>query len=292
MVSYMRLSDRAGWLLFLLAVIVSCSPRGFAAQSTTAKMPMVFEQNRGQAPGNARFVLREGVLEGEFLKDGVRLRLLSDKKSGSQVSMRLVGARQDATIAGDGTLEGHTNYLLGNDPAGWLRGLPNYSAVRYSQIYSGTDLVFYGKDGVLEHDFELQPGADPSRIAFQLDDAQSVTLEQDGNLRIGLAGGAVTFERPIAYQIVDGARRNVDAAFTVDEDGTVRFRLGNYKTTEKLVIDPVLSFSTYLSSLAPDAALIATDASGNNYVSGYATLGFPTTSAHLRDAQTARQILL
>lgn len=45
------------------------------------------------------------------------------------------------------------------------------------------------------------------------------------------------------------------------------------------MIDPVLSFSTYLSPLAQDANLIATDASGNSYVAGYATLGFPVTSS-------------
>jgi len=191
----MKVSGRPGWLLFLVAAILGCFTQGLAAQSVTAKLPLAFEPNRGQAPENARFVLREGALEGEFQKNGVRLRLLSGKKNNSQVSMRLLGAREDAAILGDGVLEGHTNYLLGSDPAHWLRGLPNYSKVRYTKIYSGTDLVFYGNGGALEHDFELQPEADPSRIAFQLDDARSVTLEHNGNLRIDLADGAITFER-------------------------------------------------------------------------------------------------
>jgi hypothetical protein len=273
----MRVFGRVGWSLLLHALFLGCFTRG-VAQSVTAKLSLVFEPNRGQVSGDVRYVLRQGALEGEFQRDGVRLRLLSGKKNDSQVSLRLVDARKDVAISGDGELEGHTNYLLGSDPAHWLRGLPNYSEVRYSQIYPGTDLVFYGNGGVLEHDFELQPGADPARIAFQLDEAQSVTLEDDGNLRIGLANGAILFKRPVAYQMAAGVRRNVDAAFTVDRNGTVRFRLGNYNRTAKLVIDPVLTFSTYLSSLAPDANLIATDGAGNNYVSGYATLGFPVTS--------------
>jgi hypothetical protein len=272
-----RVLVRAGLSLFLFAAIFGGLMRVGVAQSVTAKLPLVFQQNRGQASENVRYLLRQGDIEGEFQSDGVRLRLLSSTKVDSQVSMRLVGARKDAAIDGDGALEGYTNYLLGNDRAHWLRGLPNYSSVRYRQIYSGTDLVFYGNGGALEHDFELQPGADPSRIAFRLDKARSVRLDDDGNLRIGLANGAITFERPVAYQLVAGARRNVDAAFKVDRNGTVRFRLGSYDRTEKLIIDPVLSFSTYLSSLASDANVIATDASGNNYVAGYATLGFPVT---------------
>ncbi len=127
--------------------------------------------------------------------------------------MRLLGTQEDTAIAGDGPLEGHTNYLLGNDAAHWLRGLPNYSKVRYRQLYPGTDLVFYGNGGVLEHDFELQPEADPSRIAFRLDHARTVRLDHAGNLRIGLADGAITFERPVAYQMVGGRAACCDAHF-------------------------------------------------------------------------------
>jgi len=275
----LRVSIRAGRSLFLLASILVGFTLGGAAQSVTATLPLIFEPNRGQAPENVRYVLREGALEGEFQKDSVRLSLLSGMKHEAHVSMRLLGTREDAAIAGDGALEGHTNYLLGNDPAHWLRGLPNYSKVRYRQIYPGTDLVFYGNGGALEHDFELQPEADPSRIVFRLDQARTVRLDHKGNLRIGLADGAITFERPVAYQMVAGERRSVDAEFSVDRDGTIRFRVGSYDRTEKLVIDPVLSFSTYLSSLAPDANRIATDTSGNSYVAGYSTLGFPVTSA-------------
>jgi len=59
-----------------------------------------------------------------------------------------------------------------------LRGVPNYAQVRYSRIYSGTDLVFYGNGGALEHDFVLQPKPILSH-RFQLDGAESVTLDEN-----------------------------------------------------------------------------------------------------------------
>jgi Beta-propeller repeat len=276
-----RFFNRSGWVSFLSAVILVFSTYltpSFAAPPVTTRLPIVFELNRGQAPAETRYVLRGGALEGEFQNDGVRLRLSSSKKSTQQVKMRLVGSSEDTAITGDGTLQGHTNYLVGNDPKQWLRGLPNYSEVRYSQIYPGTDLLFYGNGGSLEHDFEVQPGADPRRIAFQLDGAESVALDEKGNLKIKLAGGTVTFGRPNAYQTVAGMRRHVDAAFVVGHDGTIRFRLGKYSTAEKLVIDPVLSFSTYLSALASEANVIATDAGGNTYITGSGTLGYPVTA--------------
>jgi hypothetical protein len=204
-----KLFDRVGGSLCLFAGALSCSMPLFAAQPITTRLPLAFEPNRGQAPAEVRYVMRGGALEGEFQNDGVSLRLLSSEKDAAQVKMRLVGARGEAEIAGGGALEGLTNYLIGSDPAHWLRGLPNYSQVRYSQIYPGTDLMFYGNGGILEHDFEVQPGADPARIAFQLDGAENVTLVENGDLRIGLSAGAITFERPVAYQTVAGARRNV-----------------------------------------------------------------------------------
>jgi hypothetical protein len=275
-----RFFDRSGWVSLLATILLVCSTYStlsFAASPVTTRLPMVFEPNRGQAPAETRYVLRGGVLEGEFQNDGVRLTLSSSKKTTQQVKMRLVGSRKETAITGDGTLQGHTNYLVGNDPKQWLRGLPNYSEVRYSQIYPGTDLLFYGNGGSLEHDFEVRPGADPRRIAFQLDGADSVALDEEGNLKIKLAGGAVTFGRPNAYQTVAGIRRHVNAAFLVGHGGTIRFRLGKYNRAEKLVIDPVLSFSTYLSPVASEADVIATDAGGNTYITGSGSLGYPVT---------------
>jgi hypothetical protein len=269
--------NRSGWLLFLPAILI-CSTFASATRPVTSQLPLVFESNQGQAPAGVQYILRGGALQGEFQKDGVRLSLAGGKEIASQVSMRLVGARENVGISGEGTPEGQTNYLVGNDPTHWLRGIPNHSELRYRQIYSGTDLLFYGNGTSLEHDFELQPGADPGRIAFRLEGAQSVTLENNGDLKIRLAEGTITFGRPIAYQTVAGQQRRVEAAFKLDRDRTVRFQLGKYDTAEKLVIDPVLSFSTYLTPLASAANLIATDASGDSYVSGSATLGFPVTS--------------
>lgn len=77
----MRLFNRTGWLLFLPAVILICSTSAFAAQSITARLPLVFEPNRGQAPAQVQYLLRGGALEGEFQKDGVLFRL-SDAAGG------------------------------------------------------------------------------------------------------------------------------------------------------------------------------------------------------------------
>jgi hypothetical protein len=41
--------------------------------------------------------------------------------------------------------------------------------VRYREVYSGIDLVYYGTEGQLEYDFVVEPGADPNQIALAIE---------------------------------------------------------------------------------------------------------------------------
>ncbi|MDP9387325.1 MAG: hypothetical protein M3Q48_05205, partial [Actinomycetota bacterium] len=48
------------------------------------------------------------------------------------------------------------------------------------------------------------------------------------------------------YQEVDGTRRSVEGRFVAHGDDRVGFAVGPYDKTLPLVIDPVISYSTYL----------------------------------------------
>jgi hypothetical protein len=80
------------------------------------------------------------------------------------LAMRLVGANRSAVVTGLADLPGTSNYFIGNDPKNWHTNVPNYAKVRYENIYSGIDLVYYGNQSHLEYDFVVAPGADPGRI--------------------------------------------------------------------------------------------------------------------------------
>jgi hypothetical protein len=87
--------------------------------------------------------------------------------------------------------------------------------------------------------------------------------------------------KPVAYQQKDGARQSVDARFVLQANNRVSFALGNYDHRRELVIDPSVSYATYLGGTAEDDGYaIAVDGSGNAYVTGETkSTNFPTANA-------------
>jgi hypothetical protein len=93
---------------------------------------------------------------------------LFEKLSVKVISLQLAGANRKPVITQEDELPAKSNYFIGNDPTKWRTNISNYGRVRYGEIYPGIDLVYYGNQGQLEHDFVVAPGADPSRIKLRL----------------------------------------------------------------------------------------------------------------------------
>ena len=56
---------------------------------------------------------------------------------------------------------------MGNDPAQWRTNIPTFARVRYQQVYPGVDLIYYGRQGRLENDFEVNAGTNPKVISWR-----------------------------------------------------------------------------------------------------------------------------
>src|SRR5262249_18025787 len=86
---------------------------------------------------------------------------------------------------------------------------------------------------------------------------------------------------PVVYQDVGGTRTPVAAAYVLRGDGTVSLALGSYEVGRALVIDPVLSYSTYLGGDTVEVGHgIAVDSAGNAYAAGFTeSSDFPTVNA-------------
>jgi hypothetical protein len=259
---------------------------------TLRPLPLSFEENRGQISAPyAYFTHYEGLHAG-FLPNRADLLVPESKGKYRKLSIRLL--RGSASPVGVDQQAGRSNYLRGANASRWVRGAANYKKIEYPDLYPGISLLFYGNGNRLEHDFRIEPGANPSQIAFQIDGAKRIALSSEGDLNIYVGGCALTLQKPTAYQYVSGERKEVDAGFLLANDGTVSFRIGNYSAASRLIIDPVFVFSTYLGGSGSDAiAAVATDSEGYIYVTGTtSSVDFPTANAEQPQLNGAQNLFV
>ncbi len=262
-------------------------PASAAIAAEYCRLPLTFEANRGQSSNEVRYLSHAA---GQLLlleTDGAVLRIAAAQRGSAgaketvfrhdDLGIHFVNANPNAEIVPLDEQQGKSNYLLGNDPAKWRTNLENYSRVRYSSLYPGVDLIFYGNASRLEHDFIVAPGANYRSIALQLTGSRKIRLERNGGVNVELANNTVRFSAPKIYQMVDGREVEVKGGYTLKKN-LLAFHVGPHDASLPLVIDPVLSYSTYLAGSASEgAAGIALDPNGNVYVTGYTfSTDFPT----------------
>ena len=254
------------------------------------KLPLRFEANRGQTDGRVRFVSRGPGYQLFLTGQEAVLAVHGSGNKSQSVRMQLAGGNPGAAVDGEERLPGVTNYFVDGDPAEAKTNLPSYARVRYSQVYPGVDLVYYGNRRQLEYDFALAAGADPSRIRLHFAGSDKLSLDKGGNLVIGAGDAAIAFHKPVVYQPVDGGRRQVRGKFTLLADNSVGFALGRYDHKMPLVIDPTLVYSTLLGGSNEDLmAAMALDVNGNAYITGTTeSTDYPvTTGAYQTTYSTA-----
>lgn len=219
----------------------------------------------------------------EQLPAGRRTRLADlDPPEADVVRFQLVNSNADASAVASNELVTKSHYYVGNDPTKWRTNVANYGEVTYRDVWNGIDLKYYGTDQhQLEFDFIVHAGADVSQIRFDVAGAESVSVNERGELALGLSDGRTIIQHaPILYQSLDGRRQPITGQFTLDSD-RVGFEVGDFDENADLVIDPVLEYSSYLGGAGPDSATdIRVDADGYIYIGGTSgSVGFPGSSS-------------
>jgi len=197
------------------------------------------------------------------------------------VRLHLTGANPHPRIVGVDRLPGIVNYFIGSNRRDWHTNIPTYARVVYRDVYPGIDLGYYGTQGHLEYDFIVHPRAKLQSVAWTVTGARDLRLDRHGNLLMNTALGLVREQQPVMYQSLHGVRRPVQGQFVIAGTARVAFIVGRYDRGIPLVVDPVLSYSTYLGGNDTDwGAGIAVDGAGNAYVTGYTdSHNFPTRNA-------------
>jgi Beta-propeller repeat/Domain of unknown function DUF11 len=262
-------------------------------------LPLSFEPNQGQTDPQVKFLARGGGYGLYLTESEAVLALHARGEQNSIIRMSLDRANRGEIVDAQEELPGKSNYFIGNDPANWHRNIPQFARVRYHDVYPGIDLVYYGHQGKLEYDFEVSPGADPKQIALEFQGSPRLTLTAAGDLSIATEAGKVQLQAPRVYQQIGDEDRAIAGKFVLLSDNQVAFEIGAYDRTKRLVIDPILTYSTYLggsgdescskienlasistAQFTPGCPAVAVDAAFRTYVAGATTsTDFPGVAA-------------
>ncbi len=269
-------------------------------QESYGKLPLGFEANQGQTESQVKFLARgngynlfltstEVVLApGKTTTDktgkttrGARHPIKDRKAKPAVLRMQFVGANPAPQVTGVNELPGKSNYFIGNDPTKWRTNVPSYSSVRYTEVYRGVDIIFYGNQQELEYDIIVAPGSDPRQVKLAFAGARNLRIDKQGDLSIYTQSGRVVQHKPFTYQELNGQRQIVPSRYVATKGNEVGFEVGNYDATKPLVIDPTVSlaYGAFIGGNGVDTARAITLAlDGSAWVSGVtSSLNFPVT---------------
>jgi hypothetical protein len=276
---------------------------GSAVMEQIRLRPLAFTENQGQWNEQALFRADAGGATLWFTGKGAyyqftrthpdatlsesnsphdRLRDTPEEIESTTIKASYVGANSNPQVIGEEMMGHKCNYFIGNDPDAWRTNVPNYRAIVYENIYDGIDMKYYGNSERMEYDFIVSPGVDPSLIQVRYESANSLSVNESGQLVVETEWGYVVEDRPYVYQLAGDERVPIETQYKLVDDETFRFSIGTeYDPNSKLFIDPVISYSTYLRGAQRDeGTAIAVDAGGYTYVTGCTQSGsFPTPGA-------------
>lgn len=253
-------------------------------QENYGQVPLYFEENQGQLPASVKFLTRGNGYSIALTPDKAMLELQGQRPV--QVQMKLKDANANPRLVGATPLEGKMNYFIGNDSKQWKTDIPTYAQVKYEQVYPGIDVVYYGNQQQLEYDFIVAPQTDPKTIKIKFEGVSDLRLDEAGTLILATEAGEVRQHKPVVYQEVAGARREVEGNYRISQT-EISFEIGQYDPSQPLIIDPTISYATLLGDLGARSDEIAVDASGNVYVAGFASAMFGVTTPGAASVNTS-----
>ena len=268
----------------------------------------MFESNRGQIDPQVKFLARNASAYKTYFTPDTVVHVIpttlsvttvpesalspgqDPRREFAVIRMRFIDVDPLSELIGQDELPGTVHYFIGNNPSQWHTNVPTYHRVTYSHLYPGIDVTFYGTtEGRFEHDFEIAPGADPARITLAFEGADSLVVDLHGDLIVHGPGTDLVLHKPVAYQDAAGNKSLVAVSYMLKEDGHVEFLIPAFNPSFPLIIDPIVSYSTYLGGEGDDFGTgLAVDTDGNAYVAGWTdSLFFPTTTGVVQSTGSA-----
>lgn len=172
------------------------------------------------------------------------------------VKTKFLGANPHPTYTNLNPSPFYENYFLGNDPSKWVTHSKAYEKVIYHDVYDQIDLQVYKGQNTLKYDIIVEAGGDPSlfRVAYEGQDKLSIV---DGALIIQTSLGTIREEKPVAFQETGMGKRKIACEYILEGNEMYFHFPDGYDTTQTLVIDPDLNFSTFTGASADNWGMTA-----------------------------------
>jgi hypothetical protein len=227
-------------------------------------VPLRFEPNTGQADASVRYIAKGSAYTALLHETGLTI-----GPPAHPIRMRFAGASRPMIQPVD-EMNVRSNYYTG-DPGLWRTGIRNFQRLRYKNVYSGVDVVFYSRGRELQFDFVLAPKGKVENIVLAFSGQQALELTSSNDLRLRTKDGEVRLSAPRIYQTVRSNRRTVSGRFVKRTGNTIGIALDSYDREAPLIIDPTVSYSTYLGGPGAQESIndIKVDSAGNAYVTYY-----------------------
>ena len=269
--------------LWLISLLMFISLLGFTQQQ------YLFIENKGQFPDfvlskvkipNGAIFIQKGKLtyafyDGDQVQDNHNLVRNDNWIDAHSVTMEFLNSNEKLNYKLSNKSHYFENYYNNNK---WATNVYSYQKFYNKNIYSGIDLQMYSHFGTLKYDLIIHPKSSTKKIKLKYSGHDDIFLK-DGNLILKTSINQIKELAPYAYQIINEKKVNIKCNFKLRNNIlTFDFPEG-YDKNKKLIIDPVLIFSTYSGSTADNFGYTATyDRLGFLY-SGSTVfgVGYPTT---------------
>ncbi len=231
------------------------------ASAESVSAPQGFIPNVGQLPDvAAKYVLRDRGMAAYFTARGFVLwtgQTTPSTHDGLEVKQsvaprwEIVGAKPVDPVGGE-TFSHTVSFFRGNDPANWRANVPAYRELRYPEILTGVELRVESRKHGFEYTFHVQPHTKPD-LRFRYEGITGLETSSTGDLVVRTALGHFTESRPVAFQWIDGAKRDVPSSFEIVSNREYRIAVGPYDERHELIVDPVLDWSTSIGGSFNDS---------------------------------------
>lgn len=237
-------------------------------------VPLTFQSNAGQADPRFPFITRGVNFAAGFTPTGIAasvVRHQSDEDSvrgvplkGNAITLSFKGA-SPAALTGLQPVKGSVNSIVGKDRTRWLKAVPSFNVLQYTELYPGIQAFVSGRSGRLEYVIFLDAGADISKIRIAVDGVRRLRLDARGNLIMETSGGPILQTRPQFVEHKWGAPRKLKGRFVILGNNEYRFEVDGHIPGTRLVIDPEVVFSTYFGGEGREGFL-GEDSGGNDFI--------------------------